>query len=199
MARLNSMATIDAALQGPLQTDTITGNGSSSVMAPRPAPGVDAPTPVTATQQVQPVTQNDILSLQQSDMQRQQKNDDLFKKSASQTVNAASSIIKGTGVRIESLPTPGSIVLPLVILIVFFLLLLPVNGHTRLVWIWLVLTGNADISNDGQGSGSSTPDTSTATNTSVPSATTATTGLAGATTFTVPFTMPTTMTGVEGS
>ncbi len=41
--------------------------------------------------------------------------------------------------------TPGSIFLPVSVLIVFFLLLLPVNGHTRIEWLWLALTGNAQI------------------------------------------------------
>ena len=28
---------------------------------------------------------------------------------------------------------------------IFWLLLLPVNGHTRIEWLWLALTGNAHI------------------------------------------------------
>lgn len=47
--------------------------------------------------------------------------------------------------KIESLPTPGGILLPLGVLFIFFMLLLPVNGHTRLMWLWLAVTGNAEI------------------------------------------------------
>ena len=41
--------------------------------------------------------------------------------------------------------TPGTIFLPVAILLIFWLLLLPVNGHTRIEWLWLALTGNAHI------------------------------------------------------
>jgi hypothetical protein len=60
-------------------------------------------------------------------------------------LDASRGILRGTGVRLAGLPTPGSIVLPLVVLLVFFALLLPVNGHTRATWLWLVLTGNAHM------------------------------------------------------
>jgi hypothetical protein len=42
-------------------------------------------------------------------------------------------------------PAPGDIFLPISILLVFFLLILPVNGHTRASWLFLALTGNAHI------------------------------------------------------
>ncbi len=46
---------------------------------------------------------------------------------------------------LDKLPTPGNIALPLGILLLFMLVLLPVNGHTRLMWLWLALTKNAEI------------------------------------------------------
>ena len=46
---------------------------------------------------------------------------------------------------LESKPTPGGIGVPLGILLFFFFLLIPVNGHTRLMWLWLTITGNAQI------------------------------------------------------
>lgn len=55
------------------------------------------------------------------------------------------SIFKGTRNRLEGLSMPGGIWLPLGILLVLFLVLLPVNGHTRLMWLWLAITGNARI------------------------------------------------------
>lgn len=59
-------------------------------------------------------------------------------------------LLRGASVQLEKLPDPGGIIFPLMILLLFFLILIPINGHTRLTWIWLVLTGNAQI---GQGSG----------------------------------------------
>lgn len=149
------MATIQAALQGPPPQTTSAAQPTTSAAAPHAAPGVPAPTPITADQKrgfdvartdrldQETATQQQALTTAAQQDQAQQ---DAFQKSAGATVSAAGNIIKGTGVKIESLPTPGSLMLPLVVLLVFFFLLLPVNGHTRLVWIWLVITGNATIS-----------------------------------------------------
>jgi hypothetical protein len=48
---------------------------------------------------------------------------------------------------------PGSIWLPIAVLLIFFFLLLPVNGHTRAEWLWLTLTGQAHIEGGGTGGG----------------------------------------------
>jgi hypothetical protein len=48
--------------------------------------------------------------------------------------------------------TPGSIYLPVGVLLVFFFLLLPENGHTRAQWLWLALVGDAEISGSTNGS-----------------------------------------------
>lgn len=53
--------------------------------------------------------------------------------------------IKRIKTRLEGVPIPGGLAVPLVILIILFLLLLPVNGHTRIMWLWLALTNNAEI------------------------------------------------------
>ena len=52
------------------------------------------------------------------------------------------------GAAIGSVPIPGSILLPLSILLLFFFALVPINGHTRLMWLWLVLSGNAHLSGE---------------------------------------------------
>ena len=52
------------------------------------------------------------------------------------------------GAAIGSVPIPGSLLLPLTVLLLFFFALLPVNGHTRLMWLWLTLTGNAHLSGE---------------------------------------------------
>lgn len=61
------------------------------------------------------------------------------------TAGFLQSLLKGVKGRIEGLSMPGGIMLPLGILLVLFLILIPVNGHTRLMWLWLAFTGNAQI------------------------------------------------------
>jgi hypothetical protein len=47
--------------------------------------------------------------------------------------------------RLEDIPTPGDLWVPLALLLFFFLVLFPVNGHTRIMWLWMTITGNAQI------------------------------------------------------
>lgn len=47
--------------------------------------------------------------------------------------------------RLEGLSMPGGLFLPITLLFVFFLALLPIGGHTRLGWLWEVMTGNAAL------------------------------------------------------
>jgi hypothetical protein len=165
MARTESMAAIDAALQNPQNIKGTATTGNASVVAPHVAPGVQTPTPITSQGKLtadekryidaQRQAQSDIDRQAESDVQQQQERESAFDRSANATVNAAGGILRGTGLTLASLPTPGDLILPLGILLVFFFLLLPVNGHTRLVWIWLVLTGNAEIQQGGSSSSSS--------------------------------------------
>ena len=161
--RQGSMAAINAALlQGPLPAGGSSSQGQPSVVAPHPAPGVNAPTAVssigtlTSDQKrfidAQRQAQTDEEKQAQNLANEQRANEDAFVTSSNATVSALQQIAKGTGVSLAGLPTPGSILLPLVILLVFFFLLLPVNGHTRLVWLWLTLTGNAEIGQDSTSS-----------------------------------------------
>ena len=183
MARADSMAAIDAALQGIPTTSATVQQNNASPVAPHPAPGVQAPTPVsnagklTADEKrfidAQRQAQNDEERRAEKFEAKQKAEQDAFTRSANATVQAAQGIVRGTGVAIGSLPTPGSLILPLAILLVFFFLLLPVNGHTRLVWLWLVLTGNAEIQQGGSSSSTSstaTPSSSTITTPSTSSA-----------------------------
>lgn len=63
--------------------------------------------------------------------------------------------------RLAALPTPGSLWFPLVLLILFFFILITYNEHTRLQWLWLVLTGNASFNLGGQGQTTEQPRTPT--------------------------------------
>ena len=49
------------------------------------------------------------------------------------------------GSQIRQLPIPGGIGVPLSILLFLWLVFIPYNGHTRLRWLWLSITGNAHI------------------------------------------------------
>lgn len=66
-------------------------------------------------------------------------------KSVDQIVGVGQGLASRTYQRLQSTPIPGGIGVPLTILFVLFLILLPVNGHTRLMWLWLSLTHQAEI------------------------------------------------------
>ena len=174
MGRQAAMQKINAALN-PVAAPPPSASGGSSAppSAPHAAPGVTSPTPLTADEKRgfdaariqrlddekrarQQLDDQAKLAQQQAaafqqDLAQQQAEEDAFAKAANDATNAATQILHGASVKLERLPTPGSLVLPLVILLVFFFLLIPVNGHTRLQWLWLVMTGNAEISGSGQG------------------------------------------------
>lgn len=161
MSRTDTMAMIDAALLGPTPASPggMTGT-SQNVMEPHPAPGIDAPSPIADNlqgDQPSSTNQNDIVANQenivQQEMQDQLAQEDAFTRSANATTRALSKIWQGTTNRLGSLPAPGTIIFPLAVLLVFFFLLIPVNGHTRFVWLWLVFSGNAEIQNDNTGGG----------------------------------------------
>ena len=47
-----------------------------------------------------------------------------------------------------NIPTPGDVWVPLWILLFIFMILIPVNGHTRLYWLWLVIVGHAELTEE---------------------------------------------------
>lgn len=63
----------------------------------------------------------------------------------SHTTGRINDAVTSAGRSIATVSTPGSILLPVTILLVFFLLLLPVNGYTRAQWLWMALIGDAKI------------------------------------------------------
>lgn len=46
---------------------------------------------------------------------------------------------------LAAIPTPGDIWTPFFILLILFLIIIPVKGHSRLYWLWLVIVGHAHI------------------------------------------------------
>lgn len=49
-----------------------------------------------------------------------------------------------------SIPTPGDVWVPFWILIFMFMVMIPVGGHTRLNWLWMVIIGHAELSSEYQ-------------------------------------------------
>lgn len=46
---------------------------------------------------------------------------------------------------LANIPTPGDVWVPFFILLILFLIIIPVKGHTRMMWLWLVIIGHAHI------------------------------------------------------
>ena len=166
--RQGSMATIDDALNQTIVVNEEPIAPPPDASAPHAAPGVNAPTPVTGEKpEVRTLTAEEIAeeknksereklideAIKERERQEQERKDK-FKTSANNVVDKSGQVWRGATAQLGRIPTPGSIILPLVVLLVFFFMLLPVNGHTRFVWLWLVLTGNANIGdNSGQTAG----------------------------------------------
>ena len=75
---------------------------------------------------------------------------------ASHTAKRVGDTVGGVWDSIGRVATPGSIWLPIAVLLIFFFLLLPVNGYTRMQWLFLALTGQAQIQTGGSGGGGGT-------------------------------------------
>lgn len=148
-ARSEAIANIQAELDTPLTSNGASSNGNGSVLEPRPAPNVDAPTPLTKEDEkqkkeaakAQSEEEKRVADIEAARQQQQQKVQGL----AGATLQQAGNIWRNTKVRLGDVPTPGSILLPLAILLLGFFILIPVNGHSRFVWLWLALSGNAQI------------------------------------------------------
>ena len=68
------------------------------------------------------------------------------------TIASYRGMFQGGLSRLGGLPTVGGIGVPLFLVLIFYFALLPVRGadgnaHTRLGWLWMVLTNNAHITN----------------------------------------------------
>jgi hypothetical protein len=63
--------------------------------------------------------------------------------------NTLRAALSKTSATIGAVPIPGDLITPLAVLLIFFFALVVINGHTRLSWLWLVLSGNASITTDG--------------------------------------------------
>ena len=156
--RSSAMAQIQANMQRA-ETTPVSAQ-MTDVAQPRPAANVDTPTVLTKEQKAakreaehdedrarrlakeeRATLTNDQQRLEQERSQQETRVQGL----ASSALQQAGNIWRNTKVRLGDIPQPGSILLPLAILLLGFFILIPVNGHSRLVWLWLTLSGNAHI------------------------------------------------------
>lgn len=61
------------------------------------------------------------------------------------TKNVFSGVFNQGTQALDKIPTPGNLKVPVLILLILWLALVSVNGHTRLGWLWLTFIGKAKI------------------------------------------------------
>jgi len=173
--RAGAMNTIDTALTqahaGPNQGKVITGPAQDTdLLAPPPPLGSANPyadkkqlTPEEKKQEAEAARirkhQEGLLGKEQAEAleEARRKEEERRKSLLGLSDKALEQFGKGkeaAQVKIANVPTPGDIWFPLMLLILFFFILILYNGHTRLQWLWLVLTGNAGVGQNPGGSSS---------------------------------------------
>ncbi len=84
-----------------------------------------------------------------AEQRRQELEEEQRKSAIVKGVQAAARDIKSSvhaaDMRIGSIPTPGTIWLPLLVLLILGFVLLKYNGFSKLQWLWMVLTNNAYV------------------------------------------------------
>lgn len=78
---------------------------------------------------------------------------------ASNVADKTVELAQSTASTLATVATPGSIFLPIALLLLFFFLILPVNGMTRAQWLWLAITGQATIKRGASGDFGNQPTT----------------------------------------
>ena len=96
------------------------------------------------------LAQDEMLGKEQADAVRQEEkeraeHEKTLLGAAEKFLASGKATAQGASLKIGNLPTPGSIIVPLAFLALFFFILLTFNGNTRMQWLWLVLTNNAYI------------------------------------------------------
>lgn len=92
--------------------------------------------------------QIDTLKAQKKGLEAEEAEENVYTKAAQAATRAGNRVRSGassTNKWLANVPTPGGIWVPFWILVFLFLILFPVNGHTRMMWFWLVLTNNAQL------------------------------------------------------
>jgi hypothetical protein len=169
MARRDSdMADLDAYIADSEQPDNATplvdpNAPTEAVGAPTVGSTATGKTPVPQQNEPAPDKREDTTRASIREMERTQLEQEQQRRDESSAATAARQAAQsvsdnatriGDNVRrvagkasaaIGGIPIPGDLITPLVILLIFFFALVVINGHTRLSWLWLVLSGNAAI------------------------------------------------------
>ncbi len=163
--RARAMATINASIAAaqappPIEDNTNQAGKALDDLAPPPSAATKeqkeeaaareaARSRLTKEQEDILKAQEKLLGKEEADRLRREQEEHAAKsalvKNAELTVKNAKGIIHGADVGIGSLPQPGSIIFPLVVLLLFFFILIKVGAYSRLQWLWLVLTNNAQV------------------------------------------------------
>ena len=176
--RSADIAAIDAALQfGSTPTGTaptggdvpgLTGPASdltSDIIAPPPS----AATPAQKEEARAKAEADKLLEKYQSEQEALElQRQSLIKRQLTDTAQATKRAIGSVQNGLGRVPIPGGLAFPLVTLLILFMLLIKINGNTRIGWLWLVMSGNAALpeSTGGGPAPAPTPDTSSSTDTS---------------------------------
>ena len=173
LSSADATAIIDGALLDAQNSDA--GAPTTPEMGPGPNPIIPtaepiAPAPPELTkeelaalkeQQKVDKAQEDLLGKEQAEALRKEQADKERKEATllgalEKYLASGKQAAQGAGLKIANIPTPGDIIVPLSLLIIFFFLLVTFSGNTRAQWFWLVLTGNAYVSGSLQSGSSGT-------------------------------------------
>lgn len=162
--RASSLAAIQSYLDNPASSNTPAPE-DQALPAPHAAPGTQVPAPETKEQ----VDLDRAKIARERDQLRLEREKSAQKSALEERTDQAAArlqqVVNYSKFRLESVRMPGGLFLPILVLFLFFLALLPINGQTRLQWLWSVVTNNAALSQSEDltpmpGLGSNLPTTS---------------------------------------
>ncbi len=155
MSRSSSMAAIDAALaksKAPADLEQVDDSAATTALADL-ALVEDEPKPeakkLSKDQEAILKQQEALLGKEAADKLRAEQLQEANKakaiKAGQKALKNAGNVVHGADVKIGAIATPGSILTPLVLLLLFFFVLVQINGYTRIQWFWQVITGASRV------------------------------------------------------
>lgn len=146
--RAQSLAQIQHYLDNP---DAGTPPPAESILpeeaAPHAAPGVTPPTEKDQIELERAAANRDraVIARERDQLRLEQERKSALEDKTDQAAARLQQVVNYGKFRLEAAPMPGGLFLPIAVLFLFFLALLPINGQTRLQWLWSVVTGNASL------------------------------------------------------
>ncbi len=155
MSRSSSMAAIDAALaksKAPADLEQVDDSAATTALADL-ALVEDEPKPeakkLSKDQEAILKQQEALLGKEEADKLRaeqlQEANKAAAIKAGQKALKNAGNVVHDADVKIGAIATPGSILTPLVLLLLFFFVLVQIGGYTRIQWFWQVITGASRV------------------------------------------------------